>query len=649
MKKTAVTAAVSSLLTAAFVLSVTNVFDGAVDAHSVYNCDVNGDGVINVMDLNVVKTALIREMTGANQAHPAVTETPAVTAPAATAIPAKVNEDDLSVAYPDPYVEPYSGLLDHYYDMFTMQDGDIPEGFGANWYGPRLSGNKEAAFENVGYAFKDLNDDSVPELIISDITDKDTNTGTELGVVYSYDVLHGKVVEVLESWYRNQTFLISSDTLANISSSGAAYTSTEKFKFEKTTFDHKVISYVFSEPVDDKVVFYSNTTGENDKSISDVVPNYDLNADHAELLAAKQQIEFVPLKSLRDNKPVNVSYFSEGLKDYAAYHLFSEPEKNTVFTTNDDITYLTVYNAVLTDEKWMIKPICTCKELKKGQSLAAGISYPGDIPNTGVSFIDKFGIKHFYLLGQSGKDGSLSLSDPVYPVERTMSGAPEVDLSDIAGVWYKGGDTSSAYVNISAAGKYTAYFADGNVEASGKIVKDKDSYVLYRADGTSFVTFALEDKTKSDDMYTYAGGDEKIHYIKLLGPDGAASDGRGIEEVLAGSWECEKTGLIIDYKGEGIFHALVEVRDTVGGYFRWNYSLIYDNGVLKCDKQGIKTLTVGFLSEDPLNPKTDTFYTDGSAEFVLDGENLIWKDYKEDAGKGMKFVKLYDADVLNNK
>ena len=33
MKKTAVTAAVSSLLTAAFVLSVTNVFDGAVDAH----------------------------------------------------------------------------------------------------------------------------------------------------------------------------------------------------------------------------------------------------------------------------------------------------------------------------------------------------------------------------------------------------------------------------------------------------------------------------------------------------------------------------------------------------------------------------------------------------------------------------------------
>ena len=646
MKKTAVTAAVSSLLTAAFVLSVTNAFDGAVDAHSVYNCDVNGDGVINVMDLNVVKTALIGEMTGANQATPAVTETPAVTAPAATAIPAKVNEDDLSVAYPDPYVEPYSEILDHYYDMFTMQDGDIPEGFGANWYGPRLSGNKEAAFENVGYAFKDLNDDSVPELIISDITDKDTNTGTELGVVYSYDVLHGKVVEVLESWYRNQTFLITSDVLANISSSGAAYTSTEKFKFEKTTFDHKVISYVFSEPEGDKVVFYTNTTGKNDKSNSAVAKNYDLDADHEALLAAKQQIEFTTLKSLRKNNPVTVSYYNDSLKNYIGYQLFSGLEKNTVLTANDDITYLTVYNAELTDEKWMIKPICTCKELKKGQSLAAGISYPGDIPNTGVSFIDKFGIKHFYLLGQSGKDGSLSLSNPVYPVERTITGAPEVDLSDIAGVWYKGGDTSSAYVNISAAGKYTAYFADGNVEATGNIVKDKDSYVLYRADGTSFVTFALEDKTKSDDMYTYAGGDEKIHYIKVLGPDGAASDGRGIEEVLAGSWECGKTDLIIDYKGEGIFHAVVEEKDAAGGIFTWDYPLIYDAGVLRCDKQGIKTLTVDYMSE---TPKTDTLYADGSAVFELSGDNLIWKDDKEDAGKGMKFVKLYDADVLNKK
>ncbi len=48
-------------------------------------------------------------------------------------------------------------------------------------------------------------------------------------------------------------------------------------------------------------------------------------------------------------------------------------------------------------------------------------------------------------------------------------------------------------------------------------------------------------------------------------------------------------------------------------------------------------------------PNTDTLYVDGSAVFELSGDNLIWKDYKEDAGKGMKFVKLYDADVLNNK
>ncbi|MBP0962469.1 MAG: hypothetical protein J5864_10050 [Oscillospiraceae bacterium] len=251
-----------------------------------------------------------------------------------------------------------------------------------------------------------------------------------------------------------------------------------------------------------------------------------MNADHAELMAAKQNIKFTHLTSLRKNKPVTVSYFNEGLKDYKAYQLFSEPEKNTVFTTKEDITYLTVYAAQLVDEKWMITPKCTCKELKSGQSLAAGISYPGDTPNTAVSFIDKLGIKHFYLLGQSGKDGSLSLSDPVYPAEQVMSGAPEVDLSDIAGVWYKGGDTSSAYVDISANAKYTANTADGNVEDAGSVVKKDKSVVLYRADGTHFVTFGFEDPANINDMYLLDTENNKIHYIKVLGPDGAAADGR---------------------------------------------------------------------------------------------------------------------------
>ncbi len=649
MKKTAVTAAVSSLLSAAFVFTMTNAFGGAIDAHPVYNCDVNGDGVVNVIDLNVVKNALIGEMSSTPQTTAAVTETPKVTTPSTTTPSSTTNptpaaEDDLSVSYPNPWVEPYNEIINFYYDTLSKQDGYVEAGFGASWYGERVGHDPKTAFETTGYTFKDLNADGVPELIMGEITDKDKMTGTELGVVYSYDVLNGNLVPVLESWARNQNFLISSDTIGHIGSSGAANTVIEKFQLEKGSCDHKVVSYVFSEPEGDKVVFYTNTTGEPDKSKSTVIENFDLDAEHEELLASKQNIEFIPLKSFRKTNPVTASYFTESLKDYKAYNLFSESKNNTVLTASDDITYLTVYNAQLGENKWTVKPICTCKELKKGQSLAAGISYPGDMPNTAISFIDKYGIKHIYMLAQSGKDGSLQLSNPVYPVEeRTNTGAPEVDRSDIAGVWYKDGDTSSSYINITANGKFTAYYADGNVEATGNIVKDSEYYHLIKDNNESLISLKFGDSKNENVLYAKSSGE--ISYVKVLGPDGAASDGRSIEEILAGSWECGKNGLIITDNGEGIFHARVEYRDEVGGIFAWDYPLVFEDGVLKCDKQGKKTLTIPFMSDEP---EVDTLYTDGSATFELDGDKLIWKDDKEDAGKDMKFTKIYDADVLNN-
>ena len=518
MKKTAVTAAVSSLLSAAFVFTMTNAFGEAIDAHSVYNCDVNGDGVVNVMDLNVVKNALIGELSGTTQTTPAVTETPKVTTPATTTPapttnPTPVAEDDLSVSYPNPWVEPYNEIINFYYDTLAIQDGNVEAGFGACWYGERVSQDPKAAFETTGYTFKDLNEDGVPELIMGEITDKDKMTGTELGVVYSYDVLNGNLIAVFESWARNQNFLISSDTIGHIESSGAANTVIEKFQLEKGSCDHKVVSYVFSEAEGDKVVFYTNTTGEPDKSKSTVIKDYDLDANINELLANKQSIALTPITSLRNINPVKASYFTTSLKDYKAYKLFSEPEKNTVFTASDDISYLTVYDAQLGDNKFTVKPICTCKELKKGQSLAAGISYPGDTPHTAVSFIDKYGIQHFYMLSQSGKDGSLELSVPAYPVER-----------EIAGVWYKDGDTSSAYINISADGKFTAYFADGNVESTGNIVKESDSFGFYKDNGELLISLKYGNPKNENVLYAKSSGE--IRYEKVLGPDGAASDGR---------------------------------------------------------------------------------------------------------------------------
>ena len=123
-------------------------------------------------------------------------------------------------------------IINFYYDTLAKQDGHVEAGFGACWYGERVSQDPKAAFETTGYTFKDLNEDGVPELIMGEITDKDKMPGTELGVVYSYDVLNGNLIAVFESWARNQNFLISSNTIGHIGSSGAANTVTEKFQLE---------------------------------------------------------------------------------------------------------------------------------------------------------------------------------------------------------------------------------------------------------------------------------------------------------------------------------------------------------------------------------------------------------------------------------
>ena len=73
-------------------------------------------------------------------------------------------------------------------------------------------------------------------------------------------------------------------------------------------------------------------------------------------------------------------------------------------------------------------------------------------------------------------------------------------------------------------GKFTAYFADGNVESSGNIVKESDSFGFYKDNGELLISLKYGDPKNENVLYAKSSGE--IRYEKVLGPDGAASDGR---------------------------------------------------------------------------------------------------------------------------
>ncbi len=390
LKHTIKTAAVSSVITASAVLSVCGIVLGSsADAQNLFNTDVNGDGKTDIMDLNIVKNVVLNnENNGA-----AVTE----------------SEDSDRIAS-------YTAVLNYYYQAYN-DPIELSE-FGSNWLTPRISENKAENFEKTGYAFRDLNGDGTPELIIGEIEDTKDNTGSIPGIVYSYSKEKNEIIEVFESWNRNRNILLSDNSIVNIGSNGVSSSVLGHFVLESGTCSKKYKSFVFSEPKGDKIVYYTNTTGEYDPEKSETIENYDFEKAADELLASKGKVEFKPLSEYKKSKPLNAAAFSGDIKVSAFFRLFDDAGRNTVFTATEDISSVVLYDITdikFNDEGSIMEytsvPIYKVPELKAGESLAAGLEYGDVLPCNSICFVDSNGVMRYYVITQSGFDGSVILNE----------------------------------------------------------------------------------------------------------------------------------------------------------------------------------------------------------------------------------------------
>ena len=112
------------------------------------------------------------------------------------------------------------------------------------------------------------------------------------------------------------------------------------------------------------------------------------------------------------------------------------------------------------------------------------------------------------------------------------------------------------------------------------------------------------------------------------------SDEKKTAEKFMGTWQSERASVTINNIGSG-FNIVVNGASGANESTSWEYVCEIKDDKMVSDNNGRKTEV-----DTDKKDGTKVIYTDGSATFSIDDQGkLIWKDNKEDAGKGMTFSK----------
>ena len=223
-----------------------------------------------------------------------------------------------------------------------------------------------------------------------------------------------------------------------------------------------------------------------------------------------------------------------------------------------------------------------------------------------------------------------------------MNGAKSSDFVSIAGDWYIDGDPTLASIHIEPDGTFKTYYPGGILESEGTIRYEDEEiegtvihwYHLYNDNDGEYVMGFIDDGSEvKTDLYVGNGGEP--HYQKF-DEGGIADDGREAGEEFLGTWGCGRATLEIEQTGDGQFHALIHWGSSASSSVQWDYPLTYQDGKLVCDGKGTKT-GIEFQSADA-DPDETVEYTDGSAEFVVQGAGIVWNDLTEHSGDEMVFM-----------
>lgn len=151
----------------------------------------------------------------------------------------------------------------------------------------------EETKSSFGYTIQDINDDGIPELIITS-----EYTG---GIIELYTCKNNRPITVLEGYVRDSFQITNDYKICEHGSSGAAYSTIAFYNFPKGGTRLECEDYYFTEPDDNDYSithYYHNTTGSNSKSDSKEISENEFQKGTAAW--GESLIEFKNCKPLTD-------------------------------------------------------------------------------------------------------------------------------------------------------------------------------------------------------------------------------------------------------------------------------------------------------------------------------------------------------------
>jgi hypothetical protein len=137
------------------------------------------------------------------------------------------------------------------------------------------------------------------------------------------------------------------------------------------------------------------------------------------------------------------------------------------------------------------------------------------------------------------------------------------------------------------------------------------------------------------DSYSYIDDDFMNGYHYNDGDFVTASTG----DAYPGTYVCGRA--VINIKRDNqLYDVTINWSNTAAEHTEWSYVCYYDqgSGSLIAIDNGTKE-TICFNKKGNVE-YSYTDYTDGSAQFTLDGDELVWDDLEEDAGSDMVFEQI---------
>ncbi len=363
-------------------------------------------------------------------------ETGGAEKPSETAEPEKQEAVDLQALYA-PVLDKVCLYLKNHSE--NSEATDVPSGLieVAMWMSP------DELLQSIGYQMKDLNADGTPELLIGQINEPGASMDGKTMLFGGYALVDGKPAQFLDGWGRNRYALMEDGRIFNSGSSGAAYSAFGSYHLSADGKELVCEDFYFTDDEGNaldpnstgemKLRFYHNQTGAWDKAVSEELKITDEAFWELSQKLEAQTVspELIPFAAYAEEHPnispykvtaafledtgLKAGEYEDELEKYPNIFQNAPYDTKVVFRAKERVKEFTVVSLELQDvdenghANFKTEPLLSLYTLEADDPIAVPMSFPGDIPTNGISYLDENGEPLLFTVSISGMDGSLEL------------------------------------------------------------------------------------------------------------------------------------------------------------------------------------------------------------------------------------------------